>query len=93
VKLQVKSSARVGQGVVLNSEAVLSDPANVEVTLSDDAVAKLARQGIPEPQQHFLNKTLRVRGRLEEYLDRDRVRRFKIVVSDPAQIQVIEPEP
>ena len=55
------------------------------VVINEEGATRFKKAGIAEPAGHFKGKTIRVTGTVT--LDRGRPR---IVVSDPAQIRVVD---
>jgi hypothetical protein len=71
--------------IYLDSETDYKDEKNMAVVINEEGAAKFKKAGVDEPAGHFKDKTIRVTGTVT--LDRNRPR---IVVSDPAQISIIE---
>src|SRR5258708_3249269 len=64
-----------------DSKTDFKDEKNMAVVINEEGAARFKKAGVAEPAGHFKGKTIRVT------LDRDRPR---IIVSDPAQIRIIE---
>ena len=71
--------------IYLDSETDYKDARNMAVVINEEGAARFKKAGVAEPAGHFKGKTIRVTGTVT--LDRGRPR---IVVSDPAQIRVVE---
>lgn len=86
VELTVKSSRLLESGkfCFLNSEASHTDRDNFTVAIRGDALEKFAKQGIAAPEEHYLKKQIRVRGKVALYKDKP-----QIVVDKPEQITTV----
>jgi len=69
----------------LNSNEDRRDEDNFTVVIFKAGLEEFREAGIENPALHFLDKTIRVKGVVGEHKDRP-----QIVVTDPAQIEVVE---
>jgi hypothetical protein len=71
--------------IYLDSETDYKDEKNMAVVINEEGAAKFKKAGVDEPAGHFKGKTIRITGTVT--LDKERPR---IVVSDPAQIRIVD---
>ena len=71
--------------IFLDSETDYKDEKNMAVVINEEGAARFKKAGIEEPAGHFKGKTIRVTGTVTLFNDRPR-----IVVSDPAQVTIVE---
>ena len=72
--------------IYLDSEDDFHRPGNLGVAITAAGKSKFKAKGIADPAAHFLGKTIRVRGEVLVFEERP-----YLPVTDPGQIQVIEP--
>lgn len=86
IELVVASSRLLTSGkfCFLNSKKNFSDKDNFTVAIRGAALPKFAEKEIADPAQHFLEKTIRVTGKVSLHQDRP-----QIIVDRPEQIVVI----
>jgi hypothetical protein len=87
VELTVKSSKNASsvESYFLDSEEDYKDEKNLAVVIAYDHAAKFKEQGISDPAEHYLGKTIRVTGKIVKEGRQTRLR-----ISDPKQLKVIE---
>jgi hypothetical protein len=85
IEMKVRSSKlRTDRDEVdLNSHTSFRDPANLAVVFTGNLIAWYSYQGIHDLPRHFFGNTIRVVGVVEDFAGQRR-----IVVSDPAQIEI-----
>jgi len=69
----------------LNSHKNHRDEDNFTVVIFRGGLARFREADIDDPADHFLDRTIRVRGVIAEHKDRP-----QIVVEDPEQIELVE---
>lgn len=86
VELVVMSSRQLESGkfCFLNSHRSFNDKANFTVAIRGDALDKFANQGIADPDEFFLNKKIRVSGKISLHKEKP-----QIVVDSPSQIVTV----
>jgi len=71
----------------LNSKANKSDKDNFVVVIFPKTLADFKAAKIEDPSLHYSGKLIRVKGKVEEYMDK-----MQIVVKSPKQITLVEEE-
>lgn len=71
----------------LNSHEDHRESDNFTAVIFRDGLTRFAADGIKDPAAHFRDKTIRVRGRIEEHQGRPQIK-----VEQPGQIEVVEAE-
>lgn len=71
----------------LNSKANKSDRDNFVVVIFPKTLKDFKEAKIDDPALHFAGKIIRVKGKIEEYMDK-----MQIVVKSPKQITLVEEE-
>lgn len=69
----------------LNSKANKNDKDNFVVVIFPKTLADFKAAKIEDPSLHYSGKTIRVKGKLEEYMEK-----YQIVVKSPKQITLVE---
>jgi hypothetical protein len=87
VEMKIKAvGMSKGPVYFLNSESDFRSEKNFTVFLGKDAVEKLKKAGVEDPKAHYLDKTIRVQGKVKLYREKP-----EIVVEDPEkQIKIVE---
>ena len=73
--------------IYLDAELDFRSEKNFAVIVTKAGAAQFKEQGIADPAEHFLNKTIRAKGTVKEV---DGVPRIE--VDDPKQISIVEPK-
>lgn len=71
----------------LNSKANHRDKENFVVVIFPKTLKDFKEEKIDDPALHFAGKVIRVKGKVEEHMER-----FQIVVKSPKQITLVEEE-
>ena len=71
--------------IYLDSEADFKDPQNFAVVISNAGATSLNDAGIASPAEHFVNKTIRARGKVVLVQDVPRIN-----IEDAKQIEVVK---
>lgn len=71
----------------LNSKANKSDKDNFVVVIFPKTLKDFKEEKIEDPALHFAGKIIRVKGKVEEYMEK-----MQIVVKSPKQITLVEEE-
>jgi hypothetical protein len=87
VEMTVRSSkdATPRREYYLDSEEDFHDDKNFAVVISYDHADLFKKEGIDNPAEHYMGKTLRVTGKIIHENDQIRIR-----VEDPKQIKIVE---
>jgi hypothetical protein len=73
--------------IYLDSELDFRSDKNFAVVITPAGAAQLKEQGLADPAQHFLGKTIRAKGTVKEV---DGVPRIEI--DEPKQIEIVKPK-
>ncbi len=86
VEMDVRSTKRLdGKMIVfLNSKENYRDPDNMTVVIKSDSLEAFAEAEIPQPEESYLNKRIRIRGTVTLHRDRP-----QISVTEAKQITVL----
>jgi hypothetical protein len=87
VEMTVRSSKNAAprREYYLDSEEDFHDEKNFAVVISYDHADLFKKEGIDNPAEHYMGKTLRVTGKIIHENDQIRIR-----VEDPKQIKIVE---
>jgi DNA/RNA endonuclease YhcR with UshA esterase domain len=87
VIMTVKSShfAEKSRTTFLNSEKDFKSGKNLQVTIMKDNLEKFEEMKIKEPHKHFLNKKVKITGKISEFRGKPELK-----LTDPDQIQIVE---
>jgi hypothetical protein len=73
--------------IYLDSETDFRSEKNFAVVITKVGAALFKEQGIADPAEHFLSKTIRAKGTVKEVDDVPRIE-----IDDPKQVSIVEPK-